>query len=374
MVLHVDLSAERGALPVAEDAENAPSTSGGGKGALAAKSKYLGVDRSRPIAAGDVVIVYERHDRTRALVVTPGEKFNNQFGAFYHDDWIGAKYGSRALARSGKGWLLLLAPSPELWTCSLPHRTQILYAADIALVCTLLELAPGSVALETGTGSGSLTHSLARAVAPRGSVYTFEFHAGRAARAREEFERHGLLENDLVVPRERDIQADGFGADLEESGDADACFLDLPSPWRAVASAARCLRPDGVICSFSPCVEQVQRTIGEMGKNGLVDFATHEVLLRGYDVRRERLVEDFVAGGYGGGGGSSSRKNNNEGRKKRQRNGEDDDEGAAAAPPKAPPPPRLSAPQPVIVARPSCDARGHTGYLTFARKGVGADI
>ena len=84
MVLHVDLSAERGPVAAAatED-DNAPSTSGSNGQAL--QRKYLGVDRSRPIAAGDVVIVYERHDRTRALVVTPGEKFNNQFGAFYHD-------------------------------------------------------------------------------------------------------------------------------------------------------------------------------------------------------------------------------------------------------------------------------------------------
>lgn len=86
MVLHVDLRTERAPVAAAtDDAEDsAPSTSGGGNGAPA-KSKYLGVDRSRPIAAGDVVIVYERHDRTRALVVTPGEKFNNQFGAFHHD-------------------------------------------------------------------------------------------------------------------------------------------------------------------------------------------------------------------------------------------------------------------------------------------------
>ena len=232
--------------------------------------------------------------------------------------------------------------------------------------------------LETGTGSGSLTHSLARTVAPSGSVYTFEFHAGRAAKAREEFERHGLSSSDenenkpgVVIPRERDIQADGFGADLEEAGDADACFLDLPSPWLAVSSAARCLRPDGVCCSFSPCVEQVQRTISEMAKEGFVGFATHEILLRGYDVRRERLVEDFVGGGGGGGGGGGSSRKNNGKNKKRQRG---DDEGRAA-PPKTPP--NSSAgllPRPIIVARPSCDARGHTGYLTFARKGVGADI
>ena len=332
MVLHVDLSAERGPVAAASGADdgNAPSTSGSDGKAL--QRKYLGVDRSRPIAAGDVVIVYERHDRTRALVVTPGEKFNNQFGAFHHDvrdreeeeemekerkggrrrafererqreravarqthsstsskiklsnkqqqqqqqDWIGAKYGSRAVARSGKGWLLLLAPSPELWTCSLPHRTQILYAADIALVCSLLELAPGAVVLETGTGSGSLTHSLA-----------------------------------------------------------------------------------------------------EAARRGFADFATHEVLLRGYDVRRERLVEDFLGGGAGGGGGGGSRKSGStkNGRKKRQRgdDGADDDDGGRAAPRKTSAS-GLVLPRPVIVARPSCDARGHTGYLTFARKGVGADI
>lgn len=65
------------------------------------------------------------------------------------------------------------------------HRTQILYLADISMVCTMLELRPGSVVLESGTGSGSLSHSLARAVAPSGRLHSFEFHEHRAKQAAE---------------------------------------------------------------------------------------------------------------------------------------------------------------------------------------------
>ena len=51
---------------------------------------------------------------------------------------------------------LLEAPTPELWTKVLPHRTQILYLPDISLVCHYLELKPGAVVLESGTGSGGV--------------------------------------------------------------------------------------------------------------------------------------------------------------------------------------------------------------------------
>ncbi len=50
---------------------------------------------------------------------------------------------SKGTGGGQQGWIYLLAPTPELWTMVLRHRTQILYAADIAMICMFLELRPG---------------------------------------------------------------------------------------------------------------------------------------------------------------------------------------------------------------------------------------
>lgn len=211
---------------------------------------------------------------------------NTRFGDFPHSSIIGIPYGSQVRAApsthntanrkrkrkdaagedisgsDSSGFLHVLAPTAELWTTSLPHRTQVVYTPDSSLVLHKLQVRPGSVVIEAGAGSGSFTHAAVRAVyrgypdgreglggkadGKKGKVYSFEFHAERARRLREEIERHGL--EGLVEIVQRDVCKDGFllkrkmegngdSVDNEEdkmedvSPQATAIFLDLPAPW-----------------------------------------------------------------------------------------------------------------------------------------------
>ncbi|KAF5380707.1 hypothetical protein D9757_007019 [Collybiopsis confluens] len=229
------------------------------------------------IAAGDTVILWLTRDALQPLSIEPGKEFNSKFGSYRHADLIGVPYGSKVGSRTGKGFIHVLRPTPELWTMALPHRTQILYLADIAFITSYLNIKSGSkIGLHllavseasqptlTGTGSGSFSHSVIRTIGSSGHLWSYEFHETRANKARQEFIRHGL--SDRVTLTHQNVCKDGFTV----TDVADALFLDLPAPWDAVEHAKKALRKDRItrICCFSPCMEQVLRTVSALNEAG----------------------------------------------------------------------------------------------------------
>lgn len=234
------------------------------------------------IEEGDTVMLYLGFENMHTIVINNKSTFQTRYGALKHSDLIGVRYGSRVHCK--KGYLYVLYPTPELWTINLPHRTQILYSTDISLITLQLELKPGSVVVESGTGSGSLSHAIIRTIAPTGHLHTFEFHDQRAEIARNEFVQHDV--SDLVTVTHRDVCQDGFQLDHI----ADAVFLDLPKPWEAIPSAKQAIKlQGGRLCSFSPCIEQVQKTCDTLTQHGFVELKTYECLLRNHDVRTINL-------------------------------------------------------------------------------------
>lgn len=161
----------------------------------------------------------------------------------------------------------------------------------------MLHLKPGSIVVESGTGSGSFTHSLARTVFPDGHVFTFEFHHERFQAAKQEFEEHNL--SPFVTITHADVIANGFRLQSNTenvqndtlSVKADAVFLDLPKPWEAITHAKQVLQHKSVgrICCFSPCIEQVQKTVLELDNCGFKEIVMYECLIKDFSVIKRQL-------------------------------------------------------------------------------------
>lgn len=245
------------------------------------------------IQDGTLIFVYLSPRNMCPLVVKAGERFQNRIGVFAHDDIINRPFGSWIDSCCKKNSrICVLAPTPELWTMFLPHRTQIIYTIDSSVIVSLLDLSPGKRVVESGTGSGSLTHSLARTVAPHGHVYTFEFHPQRADIARKEFEEHGI--SNVVTVSHRDVCKSGFSSnELQLNGTIDAVFLDLPEPWHAIKHTLPLFNRAvaGRICCFSPCIEQVQKTCEELMAQGFIEIRMFECLQKSLETK-PTLVHD----------------------------------------------------------------------------------
>lgn len=160
-----------------------------------------------------------------------------------------------------------------------------------------------------------------------GGVYSFEYHAPRAEQLRAEIEEHGL--GSLVKVTNRDVYEDGFNLEDDKEPDADAIFLDLPAPWLALKHLTRSPPSQAVvkavtsdastpaaddsssaplaestqkpfrspletkkavrICTFSPCIEQVTKTVSAMRSLGWLEIGMVEVMAKRLEVRRERV-------------------------------------------------------------------------------------
>ena len=196
---------------------------------------------------------------------------------------------SKATIASDSGFVHVLPPTPENWTLSLPHRTQVVYTGDYSYITQRLRLRPGCRIIEAGAGSGSFTHAAARAVnGSGGKVFSFEFHKQRYEKLEQEIRDHHL--SGLVELRHQDVCGEGFATC---GATVNAVFLDLPAPWLALKHLTRAgpLDPRSAvrICTFSPCIEQVQRTVIELRDHGWLDVETVELAAKKVEVRRERV-------------------------------------------------------------------------------------
>ncbi|MHA1902697.1 MAG: tRNA (adenine-N1)-methyltransferase [Candidatus Thorarchaeota archaeon] len=232
------------------------------------------------IQDGDTVYIFLDAKRTWLRKVKAGEKFHSNKGIIEFDDIIGRPFGIKVESHSGKIFQVH-KPSQNDIQISLGRNTQIIYPKDAATIINQTGICAGSRVVESGTGSGSLTWIISRAVGSEGHVYTYEIRQDMYEGARKNLERYADMNR--ITMHAKDI-IDGI-----EEQDVDAVVLDLATPWLLVGEAHRVLKSSHFIASYSPTMEQVMKTckaLGEEGKWGLIK--TLEVLQREIMVRENK--------------------------------------------------------------------------------------
>ncbi|HVE92453.1 MAG TPA: tRNA (adenine-N1)-methyltransferase [Actinomycetota bacterium] len=231
------------------------------------------------LRAGELVLLIDGRGRRYMITLRPGESFHSHHGTLPHDELIGSPEGCSVRSSLARR-LTVFRPTLADYVLKMPRGATVVYPKDVGQIIVQADIHPGARVLEAGTGSGSLTLALLRAVGPKGIVHTFDiredFHANamsNISRFAEDDPGYGTLD-----ARMGDVYEDPLDVEV------DRAVLDLTEPWRAVSTVGRCLRPGGILACYMPTVPQVQKLADALTPDAWAEARTFETLQRGWNV------------------------------------------------------------------------------------------
>ncbi len=243
------------------------------------------------IREGEDVLLYLDRKRTYLVKAEKGKSFHTHKGFIQLDELIGKEYGTRVASNMNIEFVAL-KPTLRDYVFKMQRKTQITYPKDIALILMFSNAGPGSQIVEAGTGTGALTTALAHHIRPTGHLYTYEIRPEFIKLAEKNLERAGVL--DHVTIKNKDITE---GIDETEM---DAVILDLATPWLVIPHAYKALKGSGLLVSFSPTIDQVQKTVEALKEDSFVDVQTVECLMRGMQIAKGRTRPQTLMTGHTG--------------------------------------------------------------------------
>jgi tRNA (adenine57-N1/adenine58-N1)-methyltransferase len=249
------------------------------------------------IRINDRVILLDAKGNKILVQVTEQPQRIKNLGVYTTSALVGLPYGTET--EIGGRTYRLLKPSVADLLGTIQRKPQVIKLKDAALIAVYCDVKCGTRVVEGGIGSGALAIVLANLVKPHGKVITYELRNDFARLARANLEFVGL--EDFV-----EIKLGDITSGIEEKN-VDLVVLDIPNPWEAVEHAFTALKSCGYFCSYTPTINQVEKTVRILRNYNFIEIRTIETL------ERELIVGDRGV-------------------------------------------------------RPSFEMLGHTGYLTFARK------
>jgi tRNA (adenine57-N1/adenine58-N1)-methyltransferase catalytic subunit len=242
----------------------------------------------RPLEAGERVLLIDPRDRRYLVTLGTGKQFHSHLGIIDHDDLIGSPEGAR-VRTSGGSRMLALRPTLAEYTLKMKRGAQVIYPKDVGLILVYADIYPGATVLEAGTGSGSLTLALARAVGPEGRVISYEVREDHHERAVENVTT--WYEGCGGKPDNIELRLGDIFEGIPEAG-LERMVLDLPEPWRAVGPTTASLASGGLFCCYLPTVPQVSQTVETMRRSGFGFIDTFEGLVRTWNIDGQSVRPD----------------------------------------------------------------------------------
>ncbi len=224
-----------------------------------------------------------KHDKKESEYYAPDEEhdYHTEFGAI----------PKQALQRGGtytlgKERFVILTPSFTDRYVRLSRGAQIVQPKDLGLVIAETGLGKDSVVLDIGAGSGFSAALFARVAK---AVHTYDVDERSLQRTTKNLSSLGLT--NVTVAKGDAYDA----ATIPHEGEIDLFFLDVPEPWRALATAEQVLKHGAHLVSYSPCITQTMRVVEAAGES-LLHVKTVEVLVRRWKVDGQAVrpeSEDF---------------------------------------------------------------------------------
>jgi tRNA (adenine57-N1/adenine58-N1)-methyltransferase catalytic subunit len=221
---------------------------------------------------GERALLVDSKQRRYLVTLSEGGEFHSHAGFVPHSDLVGRVEGVRLRSTRGANYLAI-RPTLEDFVVEMPRGAQVIYPKDLAPICMIGDIGPGTRVLESGVGSGALSMTMLRWGA---DIVGYELREDFAARARSNVS--SFLGADAMSRYRVELRDCYEGIDER---DLDRVVLDLPEPWRVIPHAEEALRPGGIVVAYTPSITQaasVRATMDE--RRGWMSARTLEVLHR----------------------------------------------------------------------------------------------